>query len=235
MNHLHAAFGHVHIGASAAAATTKQDSRLLKLPGELKTRIYELALPVYAPIRICAERSIDAERKLTYRFSPGLPALAAVCGEVRHDFPLETYYVENTFILGEDMFEHGPGGLAAFAELRGKPAQSITKVRVSMIAILREEVGSNSFRIWFSAAASSDGKIALSNLVTSGPYLKPSALRVNEPGLCCCYLYDLADSGDATILSMLLRFSAKLRDDGQVPMLRVCECCGRVAGTSKDT
>lgn len=74
-----------------------QDAPLLNLPGELKSRIFDVVHPIgiTIPLRARAQGSAGEE---SHRFHPASPALAAVCRQLRADFPLAKYYSDNTFV-----------------------------------------------------------------------------------------------------------------------------------------
>ena len=94
---------HISAGdfATAGDTTTKttmitgqQDSRLLKLPGELENKIYELVLHYKAALFIRVEPLYNRNH-ISYRYHPKPLGLLTVCREVRSDAP-SIYYGSNT-------------------------------------------------------------------------------------------------------------------------------------------
>lgn len=70
-------------------------SPLLRLPGEIKNRIFDLVHPngITILLRVVKQRSTGT---ISYQFYPAPPPLAAVCQQFRADFPVAQYYSEHT-------------------------------------------------------------------------------------------------------------------------------------------
>jgi len=160
----------------------EQDSPFLRLPGELRNRIYGLSMPE-SIILVRAERRITTKGKSIYRFFPGLPALMSVCREMRQEFPLNTYFGKRTVLLTDGMF--GPSEIfSRVIDIRGQAAEIISKAKVNMVATLRDGRELQPLRIRFTTHSASDAGIVISDLATSGPNVRHFA--ATSFGMYCC-------------------------------------------------
>ena len=98
---------------------TNQDSALVKLPGELKNRILELAMPTNTTIAL---------RQGSRTILPSPPPVLAVYRQLRAD-ALAVYYASSVFLITDVMFQSK--ALERFAAERGPAAHHIRRFRVS--------------------------------------------------------------------------------------------------------
>lgn len=126
---------------AARSPTVEQDSSLVKLPAELKDRIFELAMSTNTIIAIRAEsatsrRSLGSlncqppiHAHLSYEFKPTAPPILSVCRELR-DHASAMYYGSNIFLLSDVALQ--PKAFEGFVVARGYAALSaISTVSVS--------------------------------------------------------------------------------------------------------
>lgn len=193
-------------------------------------------MPTSTTILVRAERRTSSEGT-TYRFLPTLPAMHTVCREVYCEYPLHTYYTQNTFFFSEAMFL--PGVLEAYFQGRGEPAHAMTKVKVNIMVPLRtrrefRNLEYQPFRVKFTAARTEHAAISISSVATTKPDINNSqdSFYADEAGLCCCYLSEAAKKKDATLASMLLDVSRKFKDDEHGYTVRMCEHCRKVTGST---
>lgn len=126
---------------AASSFAVEQDSPLVKLPAELKNRIFELAMPTNTVIAIRAESANSENRlwrlesqvplraELSYKYRPLAPPLLSVCREFRNDASA-MYYGSNTWLLWDVALQ--PKAFEGFVAARGHAALSaIRTARVS--------------------------------------------------------------------------------------------------------
>lgn len=103
-----------------------QDSPLLRLPAEIKNRVFELVIPTNTTVILRAQAADDADRK-RYIFRPLPLALLLTCRELRAEFTT-MYYATNTFLIFDTMFQ--PQSLARDVATRLGKASQIRRVKV---------------------------------------------------------------------------------------------------------
>lgn len=113
----------------------QQDCPLLRLPGEIKNRIFELAIPNGTTILASARRLPREEGKFAYQFYPALPPISAVCRQVRAE-AMPQYYANNTFHLADTIFK--PHALQACIAGRMPAIVHIHNARATLWCIAHE-------------------------------------------------------------------------------------------------
>lgn len=123
----------------AANAPIGQDSQLLRMPGEIKNRIFELLMPTHSIIAPRAKKeSVTSKSCLSdpswtgepycYTYLPRVPPILQTCRELRID-AMSLYYGSNAFLFTDSMLQSQ--ALKGFTARRGN---AMTHLRIARVA-----------------------------------------------------------------------------------------------------
>lgn len=181
------------MASSGRNFTPQHLSRLLSLAGELKNRIYRLAIVEEASINV-EVLEMSRDEKTSTKTLALQSALLLVCKQTRFEAG-EIYWVENNFTLTEDAFHPQP-----LAKLRGffQPYMekicnlSISHELVSFAHPHYPLIQVDLDIVKLEGAVTLDGTKPLAKIAV------PPSVTELEPAVCTCVIADLAFYNNAT-------------------------------------
>lgn len=193
-----------------AEPNEEEVSPFLKLPGEIKNRIYRLVAVRETPIQLTSQPKADESLLRSY---PRPPGLMLAC-RTTYDELREIYYEENTFHFME--YALRPQHLKAFRERAGRSVKKLTSITVTRAYGLAYFGAKVQFTV-------TGGKA-----ITTSDF---SASVVNNPpgsgrSFCGCWLKYVASKWKGSLLDFLENYLRREGTwDGSKAMVDVCPFC----------
>lgn len=164
---------------------------MLRLPAELRVRIYELAMPTTAtnillrydhPKAPAGHRSFEPEAP---------PPIDHVCRRLCEDGPVHDYYAKNVFILYDHILELST--FDKFVRSSGRLVKAITNVKVNITHNLKAMTAFTGgwFNLSFSLKKRENGAVAVEGYTSE--HIEPDYRDPTK--LCCCELLQTIKPG----------------------------------------
>lgn len=185
-------------------------SPFLKLPGEIKNRIYRYVAVRETPVQLTSQPKADESSLRSY---PRPPGLMLAC-RITYDELREIYYEENTFHFME--YALRPQHLEEFRARAGSSVEKLTSITVTRAY----GVGYFGAKVQFTVTR---GKaMTISNFSASVVQNPPGS----EKSFCGCWLKYVASLWKGSLLDFLENYlRVEGTWDGSKAMVGVCQFC----------